>query len=308
MRENKIYVLGSINIDLVADLITMPKEGETIYGKTFTKNLGGKGKNQALSCARLGLDTYMIATVGTSTYGIDIKKILKDNKIKTDYLNYDCKKETGLTIILTEDSENRIIYFPGSNHSTLNNNTDYLRSSNNGDIIISQLELPYECVEKHFKLAKQKGLKTILNLAPAMNNIDSLLPFVDYLILNQTECQTLTEIYPSNHQMCKLAYDKVQNLGVKNLIITMGEKGSVWINEKGCTYYKSYDIKPIDTTGAGDAFIGMFSYCILNGFSKEKTLKYSNGAGAKACLVKGVENSINSIKEIENFIKQTKIK
>lgn len=305
-NQNTIYVLGSINTDFVISVDHMPKQGETMHGKGFLLNFGGKGANQAIACSNLGLKTKMLGSVGQDSFGEDaIQRLLKKG-IDTTRVLIDPKNQTGMAFIIEYDNDNRIILNQGANKHITQTHLIGLSDAREGDILIAQLETPFNMILEAFKIAKTKKMITILNAAPATAHIEEIYSYVDYLIINQTEAEVLSGIYPENEDSMKQSYRILAKQGITNLIITLGEAGSVYIDSYAFVEAEAFKINPVDTTGAGDAFIGAFVYALLAQKDIREILSFANSAGSFACMRYGAEDAMGSLHEIEEFIKESR--
>lgn len=303
-NQNTIYVLGSINTDFVISVDHMPKQGETMHGKGFLLNFGGKGANQAIACSNLGLKTKMLGSVGQDSFGEDAIKRLMSKGIDTSRVLTDTKNQTGMAFIIEYDNDNRIILNQGANKHITQTHLIGLSDAMENDLLIAQLETPFHMILEAFKIAKAKKMTTILNAAPATPHIEEIYPYVDYLIINQTEAEVLSGIYPENEDSMTQAYRVLSKHGISKLVITLGEAGSVYIDQHAFVEVNAFKINPIDTTGAGDAFIGAFVYAYLAQKDMKEVLRFANSAGSFACMRYGAENAMGNLQEIETFIKE----
>lgn len=303
MRKNEIYVLGSINVDLVITADVLPDQGETIRGRNFMINAGGKGANQAVAASMLGAKVNMIGAVGNDEF-----KDVALNSIKNSGVNILNIKQkpstTGVAVIIKNNNDNRIILDSGSNFKlNINDLKEGLKNATKNDVFITQFEINEDVLYEGLKMAKEKEMITILNPAPAKIIDDQMYELIDYLVINQSEAKLLTNIYPNNLEDSKKVFEFFKNKGIKNLIVTLGSKGSVYLGEE-TLYIDSYKIKPIDTTGAGDAFIGSFAYSLINKMSYKEGLNLSNATSALVCLKEGAQKAMPTINEVKIFMKE----
>jgi ribokinase len=272
---NKIFVMGSLNMDLSISSDVFPKEGETLIGYNFITNPGGKGANQAVAASKLGAKVIMLGAVGNDFYGKELIKNLAKNKIKTKYVKT-IDGSTGVAVIVVNKGQNRIILDSGVNFKY--DFEDYKnilkKEAKTGDYFITQLETKIENVVKGINFAKQLGLITIFNPAPAYELPLDIYKSIDYLICNETEAFILTDISPDNEQNILKIMEKFINLGVKNVIITLGKNGSVYF-DKGIQYIPAIDVKVVDTTGAGDTYIGAVAVELKKGSKLPSTREVS---------------------------------
>lgn len=296
-QKNKVYVLGSVNIDMSISVDKIPAEGETKSGHNFIKNIGGKGTNQAVSAASLGCETKFIAAVGNDLFGKDAIASIKSKNIDVSSMMIE-NGGTGMAFITRTNRDNRIILHEGANHKINLEKVLKLVNGNEGDVLIVQYEIPFEVVKNGLKKAKSRGMITLLNPAPSRYLDTSIYKYVDYLILNQTECEILSGIYPKHVEDVKLASKYFFDHGIHKLIVTMGSKGSIYTTKDEVIEVNAYKVKAIDSTGAGDAYVGGIAYGIANHLSISETIKIASAAGANACLHEGVENAMGSYQDI----------
>ncbi len=304
MKHN-VYVLGSINIDLMISANRMPQQGETISGYDFMEMLGGKGCNQATASAKLGAKTHLIGSVGRDYYGQSALNQMNKNGIDTSKINISNDEHTGTALITKIDNDNRIIINQGANGNfTVDTIAKAMVNGQEGDFFLTQFEVPLYAVYEGLKIARNQKMITVVNPAPAAIMSDDFYPLIDYLVVNQSECETLTKIYASDLESCRLASTILFSRGIKNVIFTLGSEGSVLISEDEEIFANSYKVSVLDTTGAGDTFIGAFLYCLSQGHDKAKAMIYASAAGALACSAEGAQEGLKDLKQLEDFIKE----
>jgi len=295
-----IIVLGSINMDLVTVVDRKPLDGETIMGRDFFTSHGGKGANQGVSIGKLGGKVKFLGKVGNDAFGIEILENMKNQGL--DIKNVEkVHGSTGLaTIILDNSGENSIIVVSGANGKV---DKEYIEKNKDsfieGSILLSQLEIPYDTVQYAFELAKERGTKTILNPAPATDNIDELLELSDIVICNETEFDLIIGEKTENPQEIIDKSSKMLDKGVKELVVTLGSKGVIYINRNEVRRYNAYKVTAIDTTAAGDSFIGGFVTFLHEGI--DKAIDMGMRAGAIAVTRFGAQKSLANLEEVENF-------
>ena len=269
---SEITVLGIFVADISFSGPKIPSIGETILGKKYNVGPGGKGCNQAIAIARLGGNTNFISKIGKDAYGDLALKTLEKNKISTENIIQDGNQQTGVAGILVDQNTgknaiNVIVGAPSSlKISEIEKKIDLIKRSK---IFLTQLEVPKDVTLHCLKTAKENGCTTILNPAPASEISNEFYNNIDFFTPNETEAEFYTGIKITNDQEAKQAADKLINLGIKKLIITLGEKGLFYSDGKEETYLKASAVKAIDTTGAGDAFNGGLAF----GLSKQKPIK-----------------------------------
>jgi ribokinase len=301
----KILVLGNSNVDLVFKIPRFHDPGETILAESLATFFGGKGANQAITAKRLGGDVRLITKVGNDHYGksyrhhliksgLDQKLILKDNKLST-----------GTAVIeLTPKGENRIIAFLGANGSLSVNDLKRLERYWRGiGVFVTQLETPLPTVERGLKKAKDQGALTLLNPSPPVQLPPPILSLVDFVVPNELEAQSLTGIKWKGEQEIRKTADRLLNMGVKNVVITLGPKGLFFKNRREELWMEAFRVNVIDTTAAGDAFLGALATSLSEDKPIQEALKFANGAGALATTKLGAQPSLPTRKELDIFLK-----
>ena len=269
---SEITVLGIFVADISFSGPKIPSIGETILGKKYNVGPGGKGCNQAIAIARLGGNTNFISKIGKDAYGELALKTLEKNKISTENIIQDGNQQTGVAGILVDQNtgKNAINVIVGAPSSLrINEIEKQINLIKRSKIFLTQLEVPKDVTLHCLKTAKENGCITILNPAPASEISKEFYNNIDFFTPNETEAEFYTGIKITSEKDAKEAADKLLNLGIKKIIITLGEKGLFYSDGKEETYLKASAVKAIDTTGAGDAFNGGLAF----GLSKEKPIK-----------------------------------
>jgi len=267
-----ISVLGIFVADISFSGPKIPAIGETILGNKYNVGPGGKGCNQAVAIARLGAKVNFISKIGKDSYGELALNTLTKNKINTESVIQDENLQTGVAGILVDKNSgknaiNVIVGAPSTlKIAEIDKHIDIIKNSK---IFLTQLEVPKDVTLHCLKTAKENGCLTILNPAPASEISKEFYKNIDYFTPNETEAEFYTGIKITNEKEAKQAADKLINLGIKKIIITLGEKGLFYSDGKEEIYLQATPVKAIDTTGAGDAFNGGLAF----GLSKEKPIK-----------------------------------
>ena len=299
-----ITVVGSLNMDLVITAPKMPVMGETILGSGFMTTPGGKGANQAVAAARLGGCVTMVGCVGNDIFGKDILKNLELNNVKTNLINIVEGVSTGIAVIVIENGNNAIIVDPGANSllssQIVENNENTIKSSN---ILMVQLEIPLETVEKTVEIAKRAGVNVLLNPAPARRLSDELLRKVDIFTPNETECEIITGLSINSVAEAKEALRFLLNKGIGQVVITMGDKGVVYNRGIELVHKPVNKVKVVDTTAAGDSFSGALAVSLSQGNSIDEAVDFGNIVGALTVTRKGAQASLPTIDEVNNYMK-----
>lgn len=301
-----IYVLGSINMDMVANVPYMPKSGETLSADKFYTNPGGKGANQAVAIAKLGGEVKMIGKVGNDAFGAPLKAHLSAFGVNVDFVSF-AETNSGLAMIIVEKGDNRIILDKGANYAITEKDVDEgLFDAKEGDVLVMQLEIPLEIVEYAARLAKSKNMTVVLNPAPAVKLNENLMQYVDIVAPNESEAEILTGISPAGDVEIALTVKKLYALGAKRVIITLGGRGSVISEGQSITYIKPRKVKVVDTTSAGDTFIGAFVLKFAGGASAVEAANFASVASSITITREGAANSIPTLKEVQEVIDREK--
>ena len=296
-----ISVLGIFVADISFLGSKIPAVGETILGNKYNVGPGGKGCNQAIAIARLGGKVNFISKIGKDFYGELALNTLKKNKINTKNIIQDTNLQTGVAGILVDKNsgKNAINVIVGA-PSTLKINEidDQINLIKNSKIFLTQLEVPKDVTLHCLKVAKENGCVTILNPAPASEISKEFYNNIDFFTPNETEAEFYTGIKITNEKDAKQAADKLINLGIKKVIITLGEKGLFYSDGKEEIYLKAHSVKAIDTTGAGDAFNGGLAFGISNGKSIKECLALANKVAGISTTKLGAGDAMPFIKDI----------
>ena len=303
MRK-KILVLGNSNVDFVFKIPRFHDPGETILAENLATVFGGKGANQAITAKRLGGNVHFITKVGNDHYGKSYRHHLIKNGLDQKLILKDKKLPTGTAVIeLTPKGENRIIDFLGANGSLSVNDLKRLERYWKGvDVFVTQLEIPFSTVEKGLKMAKEKGALTLLNPSPPVQLPSHVLSSVDFIVPNEMEAQLLTGIkWKGDREIRKMA-EKFLDQGVKNVVITLGSKGLFFKNRSEEIWMNAFRVNVIDTTAAGDAFLGALASGLSENKPIREVLRFANGAGALATTKLGAQPSLPLRKALEVFL------
>jgi len=294
-----VLVFGSLNLDLVTYADKLPAIGETIVGEKLLKFPGGKGLNQAIAARRAGSEVLMVGSIGNDADGDYLFDILKSENIDPKFITK-TSEQTGIAVIeVSKSAENRIIIIAGANSKTRFSN-EVLTSSPSVTVSLAQLETPIAEVAKFIHESKAAGKITILNPAPIQKLDQQLLQDTDYLIANVTEASFLIGSaveHLSKDEALTIAR-QLQKNGSKKVIITLGEQGSVYLDQEKELFTPAYKVKAVDTTAAGDAFCGAFATAISENKPVEYALKFASAAGGLAATKAGAVPSLPTQQEI----------
>jgi len=302
MSTKRIVVIGSCNTDMVVKSDRLPVPGETVLGGAFMMNPGGKGANQAVAVARLGGRSTFISKTGNDLFGKQSIEMYGDENIDTDYIFSDSNTPSGVALIMVDrNGENCIAVASGANACLSPSDIDKSRSViENADMLLMQLEIPMETVEYAAKMAYDKGIKVVLNPAPAAFLSNELLKCLYAVIPNRTEAEMLSGIKVMDLESAKQAANIISSKGVDIVVITLGSKGALIKNGDTYSEITSEKIIAVDTTAAGDTFCGTLCVGISEGLSIEDAVRMANKAAAITVTREGAQSSIPFRKEIQN--------
>ena len=298
----KICVIGSLNMDLVVNVDEMPKKGQTLIGSSFKEVPGGKGANQAVAIARLGGDINMIGKVGSDSFGKTFIEQLKNDNVDTEYVQIENCASGVAMITVDKNAENSIVVAPGANFKVLEEDIDKcIDGIKKSDIVVLQLETPLNTIKYALEKSKELGKYTILNPAPAVKLGDEIIRNVDLLTPNETELEILSGVKIENEDDIKKAAHVMIEKGVKELIVTLGSKGSLYINEETMNFKKSYKVEAIATTAAGDSYTGALAVAFSKNESIEEAMDFASKVGALSVMKEGAQTSLPTLEDVLNF-------
>ena len=303
---SKISVLGIFVADISFSGNKIPSIGETILGSEYNVGPGGKGCNQAIAIARLGGKVNFISKIGKDDYGQLALNTLNQNKIDTSTIIQSPAHQTGVAGIMVDkkNGKNAINVITGAPSTLsideLNKNIDKIKNSK---IFLTQLEIPKDVTLYSLKIAKENNVLTILNPAPASEISKEFFNYIDYFTPNETEAEFYTGIKITNEKEAKEASIKLFTLGLKKVIITLGEKGLFYSDGNEDIYLKATPVKAIDTTGAGDAFNGGLAYALSQNKSIKDSLNLANQVAGLSTLKLGAGNAMPYLKDLTNETK-----
>ena len=300
---SKIVVVGSSNVDLIIKGDKIPARGETVLGGTFYKAAGGKGANQAVAASRAGGEVSFISCVGNE-YGEESIEGFRRDGINVDHVKKDPDIATGIALILVDkNGENSISVASGANLrlsvSDIQNAQQLIRDA---DVLLMQLEIPLDVVEKAAQTAFDAGIKTILNPAPARPLSDELLSSVSILTPNETETEILTGMSVKNETDAMKAASLILKKGVDVVIVTMGSKGALLATRDETKIIGGHKVEAKDTTAAGDVFNGALAVAIAENKSLDEAIRFANAAAAVSVTRMGAQPSAPTREEIDNML------
>ena len=285
--SSKICVIGSSNIDQIAYTQNIPADGETLFGDSFQMGFGGKGANQAVMAGLLGADVYMITCLGDDVYKEMTINNYEANNVNTDHIQL-VKGASGVAPIWVDATgQNRIIVIPGANNEiNAQKAISSIEAIGNISVLVGQCEIPMEVNHEVFQYAKSNAVTTIFNPAPAKKLEGEFLEHISWLIPNENEFELISGMEPNDDNFLKFNEEIPCNL-----IVTLGEKGAVLVDENRTHYFDAPAVNAIDTTGAGDSFIGTFAYELSESNSPESCIKKAVEKASQSVTKKGTQSS-----------------
>ncbi|MGU7815919.1 ribokinase [Burkholderia sp. AW49-1] len=299
-KSPRIAVVGSINVDLVTHAPRLPVPGETLLGTTFRTVHGGKGANQAVAAARLGASVAMIGCVGDDAFGARLHDALAAERIDVTHLHRIDGEATGVaTITVDAHGANSIVVVPGANARLDAELIDRASDAIAGAaLMVCQLEVPIETVARAIGSAIAHRTPVLLNPAPARPLFDALLARIDYLVVNETEAESLTGIAVGDDASAVRAAEALRAKGVGNVLVTLGARGVCWRGSAGNGRHRAMAVVAVDTTAAGDTFVGGFAAARVSGASMDDAIAFGQRAAAISVTRHGAQTSIPTREEV----------
>lgn len=301
---DNVVVVGSLNIDLIAKTTHAPAAGETVNAEEFFIVPGGKGANQAVAMARLGLNVSLIGRVGKDYFGNFLIQELKKEKLNLDYISQDEEELTSIAMIIVEGSgENRIVVAQGSNYRINSSDIDRAESAiENADIVVCHFGRDHPVLGYVVTLAKRRSKRVLVNPAPAFPLSHELLKSIDYLVVNQGEAEFISGVSVTDLTSAYRAAKQLHQRGSAAVIITLGSGGAIF-SEPNCQFHlPAYPVTAVDTTAAGDAFIAGLVYGTLKAWTPREKIRFANACGALASTKIGAISSLPWLVEVQQFL------
>jgi len=300
--------VGSLNTDLVVRAPHIPRPGETVIGGDFLTMPGGKGANQAVAAARLGASVAMVGRVGTDGFGQQLLANLAAAGVDHRLVVEDADAATGVALIVVEDSgQNSIVVASGANMRLSPNDVAAAESAiASAQVVLLQLESPLETVRRAAEIARAHNVTVILNPAPAQPLPADLLTLIDILTPNESETALLTGDQIQTPSEIEAAAYKLRRMGARMAILTLGERGALLAEADGTEIFSAFDVTPVDTTAAGDAFMGGLAVALGEGQPLPEAIRWGNAAGALATTRMGAQPSLPSREELEHLLRHGK--
>jgi ribokinase len=277
-RRPRIAVIGSANVDLTTFTDRFPKPGETIFGQKFDLGFGGKGANQAVAARLCGADVFMVARVGSDLFGPATIENFKKLGIDTTHVKQVEGLSSGVAPIFVEpNGQNRILVVKGANNALKSADVDAAAETLKGaDCIVLQFEIPLETVYYAIGFARKHGIRCILNPAPGQPVDMRALADLDYFVPNESEAETISGMAVGNVEDAKKCAAKLVAGGIRRVIVTLGANGALLAGHGVSEHLPPFSVKSIDSTGAGDAFIGSFAVFLAEGLREQEAVRRAN--------------------------------
>jgi ribokinase len=290
-------------VDLITYVDRMPEKGETIEAPRFSMGFGGKGANQAVAAAMLAADVGMVGKVGDDMFGPNTVENLKNHGINVDFLEVVPGQSSGVAPIFVEDDgSNSILIIKGANENLLPADIDRARNLIvDSDLVVLQLEIGLETVYHAIDTCREVGVKVLLNPAPADPNLSiGRISSVDFFVPNETELKLLTGMPADTDEHVAKAARSLLEKGIGNIIVTMGKRGSMLVTKDGETVVPPIEAAAVDTTGAGDAFVGCFSVYFVETGDQERAIAVANDYAGRTTTRQGTQSSFITREEFES--------
>jgi ribokinase len=300
--QAKVVIVGSLNMDLVTRAPRLPRAGETLAGQSFVTVPGGKGANQAVAAARLGASVAMIGCVGDDAYGEQLRAALLAEGVDCQAVTRVSGESTGVALIVVDDSsQNAIVIVAGGNgHVTASVVDSFDALLCQAEVIICQLEVPLDTVGHVLKRGHELGKTVILNPAPASGPLPpQWFAWIDYLIPNESEAAALTGLPVDSVASADAAASALLAAGVSKVIVTLGEQGALFASKSRSEHFPAPKVQPIDTTAAGDTFVGGFAAALAAGKSESDAIRFGQVAAALSVTRSGAQPSIPTFAEVQ---------
>lgn len=301
-----VVVLASLNMDLVLTATKIPRPGETVLAGSLARMAGGKGANQAVAAARLGADVTLIGRLGDDSVGREIRGELARTGVRLEHLRDIAGVSSGLAVVTVDPhGENAIVVSPGANHELTPGELARDESALADPVIaVAQLETPLDTVCRFAEVAVDNGAELVLNAAPFHDLSDELLRRCAYLIVNRDEAGSLTGSTVRTRADALAALEQLLGRGAGGVVVTLGSQGCLALTAGGLFELPAYEVAVVDTTGAGDAFVGAFAAALARRAGLEQALQFAAAAGAVTCRVAGAQQDALSYGRVSELIRE----
>ena len=301
-----VVVIGSVNMDLVVRAPHVPRPGETVLGHSFATIPGGKGANQAVAAARLGADCRFVGRIGDDAFGQQLLAGMKTVGINCEQVGITEGVATGVALIVVDElGENAITVAGGANTKLSIEDIEAARPLiASAKVCLLQLEIPLETASYAIRMARSLGVEVILDTAPApaAKQMPQTLFEADIITPNETEAMILTDEPTAGKRESRLVAAALAERGAKNVVLKLGEKGSLLFDGNHFEHVRAFRIKPVDTTAAGDAFSAALAVCRAKGMALPEAVLYANAAGAAACMKFGAQPAMPTAEEVRSLM------
>jgi len=300
-----VLVVGSFNTDLMMRTSKLPEAGETVFGSVFLVGPGGKGANQAIAAARLGAKVRFVGCLGTDTFGDLAQSILADEGVDTAFIKRSADSHTGAAMILVNEltGENWITVVPGANLQLRPDTVDAaLENYAEPDVLLLQLEIPLPTVERVASIAHDKGVRIILNPAPAQELPEGLLSSIDVLTPNERELEELTGLRVDSLSGIETAAKTLVPPVSGAVVVTLGANGVLRVSSEGTRHFPGREVEAVDTTGAGDSFNGALAAAIAAGSDLDGAISFANAAAALSVTRVGTALAMPTLSEVRALL------
>ncbi|WP_293999650.1 ribokinase [Sphaerotilus sp.] len=298
-----VVVVGSLNMDLKVRTPRLPVPGETLLGSSFSTDSGGKGANQAVAAARMGVAVAMLGCIGHDAHGDALARSLREAGVAVEALVVDEVQASGIgAIFLMPDGENSIVVVPGANHALtparVEAQAHRLRQAR---LVVVQLECPLDSVRRALRIAREAGVTTLLNAAPAQPLDDALLADVDWLVVNEVEAAMLSGLPVDTPAEVEQAAQALRRRGPAQVVVTLGAAGMHHAGPDGTLALPAPRVTAVDTTGAGDTFVGTLAAGLAEGAPLAATFARAQTAAALAVSRLGTQSAMPTRAEVDAF-------
>ncbi len=300
-----VVVVGSLNMDLVTRASRLPRGGETLVGQSFATVPGGKGANQAVAAARLGAEVAMIGCIGSDAYGAQLRDALLVEGIDCQAIS-EVPGSSGVALIVVDDSsQNAIVIVAGSNGQlTPASLLAFDAVLQAAEVIVCQLEVPMDTVGYALKRGRELGKTVILNPAPASGPLPAdWYACIDYLIPNESEASALSGVPVDSLDSAKVAATHLLKAGAGKVIVTLGSQGALFADGQGFEHLLAPKVQAVDTTAAGDTFVGGFAAALASGQSEAEAIRFGQVAAALSVTRAGAQPSIPTLHDVQGFVR-----
>lgn len=302
MDKPKICVVGACNLDLISYVPRLPSIGETLHGTRFHMGFGGKGANQAVMAAKLGGDVTIVAKLGQDVFGRNTLKNFESLGVDTRHVHFTDRAFSGVAPIAVDpEGHNAIIIITGANDLLSEEEIEAARPAiAAAQILVCQLEIPLDITLAAMRISYQEGVQTIFNPAPARPNLpDELYQLSDIFCPNESETELLTDMPVKTVEEAEVAAHILIERGARTVILTLGERGSLLVTESNTVHVPVESVKVLDTTGAGDAFVGSLAYFLATGKTLTEAIKRANCIAAISVQSSGTQTSFPEAKNLQ---------